>query len=57
MNGEFHPESASIDVALSELYLRSGARDKALARLRTAVEKDPNNAALRRRLQEIEAKQ
>ena len=56
MNAEFHPGSSSIDVALAELYLRGGARDKALARLRAAVGKDPKNPMLRRRLEELESK-
>ena len=56
MNAEFHPKSAAIDFALGELYLKTGARDKAVARFRAALEKEPNNAMLRRRLQELEGK-
>jgi tetratricopeptide (TPR) repeat protein len=56
MNAEFHPKSAAIDMSLGELYLKSGARDKALARFRAALEKEPNNAMIRRRVQELEAK-
>ncbi len=56
MNAEFYPKSTAIDVALGELYLRNGARDKALARFRAAVEKDPNNPMLLRRLKELESK-
>ncbi|HEX8692618.1 MAG TPA: c-type cytochrome [Longimicrobium sp.] len=53
MNSEFYPNSASIDVQLAEAYRALGQRDRAIARYRMALEKQPNNQQARRRLDEL----
>ncbi|MBV9774516.1 MAG: photosynthetic reaction center cytochrome c subunit, partial [Gemmatimonadetes bacterium] len=53
MNSEFHPASAAVDVQLGDVYRTLGQRDKALVRYRMALEKQPNNAMARRRLDEL----
>jgi hypothetical protein len=56
LNGEFNPKSAAIDVQLGELHRASGDRDKALARYRAALVKEPENAMVKRRLEELDKK-
>lgn len=53
MNAEFYPQSASIDLALAELHAMRGERDRAVARFRTALEKDPENQRAKARLAEL----
>jgi hypothetical protein len=53
MNQEFFPNSADVDVAAAEVYLRSGDRDKAIARFRAALVKRPNDPRVTRRLQDL----
>jgi tetratricopeptide (TPR) repeat protein len=54
MNGEFYPKSASIDFQIGELLKARGDREKALQRYRQALEKDPANDAIKRRIAELE---
>jgi tetratricopeptide (TPR) repeat protein len=53
MSGEFHPNSAGVDFQLGELYRAAGERDKAIARYRMALQKNPQNQQARRRLHEL----
>jgi photosynthetic reaction center cytochrome c subunit len=53
MNQEFFPNSADVDVAAAEVYVRGGDRDKAIARFRAALVKRPNDPRVTRRLQEL----
>ncbi len=54
MNQEFYPRSAAIDLALGQLHERRGERDKAIARYRAVLTKQPDNRMARRRLTELE---
>jgi photosynthetic reaction center cytochrome c subunit len=56
LNGEFNPKSAAIDVQLGELHRAGGDRDKAIARYRAALVKEPENPMVKRRLEELEKK-
>jgi hypothetical protein len=56
MNGEFYPKSSAIDFEIAELHLKRGERQKALARYRAVIEKSPQHAAARRRIEELEKK-
>jgi tetratricopeptide (TPR) repeat protein len=56
LNGEFYPKSSSIDNMLGELYLKTGDKDKAIARFRMQLEKEPNNQPLKRRLEQLTGK-
>jgi tetratricopeptide (TPR) repeat protein len=53
LNAEFYPASAAIDLQLAELHRTRGERDKAIARYRSALTKQPNNPQARRRLAEL----
>ncbi|HEX5726032.1 MAG TPA: c-type cytochrome [Longimicrobiaceae bacterium] len=53
MNAELHPTSAAIDLQLGDVYRARGDRDRAIARYRAALEKQPNNQMARRRLDEL----
>ena len=53
MNQEFFPNSPEVDVAMAEVYLRGGDRDKAIARFRAALTKRPNDPRVLRRLQDL----
>lgn len=55
LNGEFNPKSASIDMMLGELHRERGERDKAIARYKLALEKNPKMEEARKRLAEVEA--
>ena len=54
LNAEQYPNSAQADVQLAELYRAHGDRDKAIARYRMALTKQPNNQQAKRRLGELE---
>jgi hypothetical protein len=56
MNAEFYPASSAIDFQLGELFLKSGQRDKALGRFRSALQKEPANDRLKQRIEELERK-
>ncbi len=51
MNAEYYPDSVAIDMALANLHETRGERDKAIARYGMALEKQPNNARARERLE------
>ncbi len=53
MNAEFYPRSSAIDLGLAELHAMRGERDRAVARFRTALEKDPENQRAKARLAEL----
>ena len=53
MNGEFHPKSADIDFTLGELHRGRNERDKAVARYRAALEKNPQHQGAKRWLAEL----
>jgi tetratricopeptide (TPR) repeat protein len=55
MNAELHPESAAVDMALADVYRTRGERERAIERYRRVLERQPNNAQARRRLQELGA--
>jgi Photosynthetic reaction centre cytochrome C subunit/Tetratricopeptide repeat len=55
LNAEFYTSSAAIDLALADLYRERGDRAKALQRYRRLLEKQPNNAAAKRRVEELSA--
>ena len=55
LNAEFYPSSPSIDLALAELHRERGERDKAITRYRMVLEKQPNNQAVKRRLDSLTA--
>lgn len=54
MNAELHPRSAAVDVQLGDLHRQRGERDRAIARYRAALEKEPGNRAARRALDELQ---
>lgn len=53
LSAEFHPNSPQVDVELADLYARSGEKDKAIAKYRAVLVKQPNNPAARRGLQQL----
>jgi tetratricopeptide (TPR) repeat protein len=55
LNGEFYPKSPAIDMFLGELHRERGERDKAIARYKLALEKNPKAEEARKRLAELEA--
>lgn len=55
MNQEFYPASPSIDLAIAQLHDRRGERDRAIARYRSVLTKQPQNRMARRRLTELGA--
>jgi hypothetical protein len=56
MNAEFHPASPDIDVMLGELHLKSGEKDAAIIRFKSALTKAPGHERAKLRLQELEGK-
>jgi tetratricopeptide (TPR) repeat protein len=53
LNGEYYPESSSIDFALGELHRKRNERDKAIARYTAALKKDPSMKVAQARLDEL----
>ena len=56
LNAEFYPKSADIDFGLGELHRQRGARDKAIASYKAALEKQPSYAAARKQLDDLLAR-
>jgi tetratricopeptide (TPR) repeat protein len=56
MNGEFYPKSDAIDTMIAEQYRLLGNREKAIERFRIALQKSPQNAMAKQRLEELEKK-
>jgi Flp pilus assembly protein TadD len=56
LNAEFYPKSADIDLMLAEVLLEKGDREAAIASFRAALEKQPNNARAKQRLEELTKK-
>ena len=50
---EFYPNSTAIDRQIAQLHIGAGNRDAAIARLRAALAKDPNDAQAQRMLQQL----
>jgi lipopolysaccharide biosynthesis regulator YciM len=50
LNQEFYPQSPSIDMMIAELHRQRGEKDKAIARYRAVLQKEPNNPQAKRRL-------
>jgi len=55
LNQEFYPQSPSIDMMIAELHRQRGEKDKAIARYRAVLQKEPNNPQAKRRLTELGA--
>jgi hypothetical protein len=53
LNKEFHPDAPTLNFDLAELYLKIGDRERALALYRLVLEKQPQNAAARNRIQQL----
>jgi tetratricopeptide (TPR) repeat protein len=53
MNGAFYPKSADIDFTLGELHRARKENDKAIARYRAALEKNPQHQGAKRWLTEL----
>jgi len=53
MNGEFYPKSGAIDFQIGELHRMRGEKDLALASYRKALDKAPDNAAVKARIAEL----
>jgi len=53
LNAEFNPKSAAIDFQLGELHRKRGERDRAIARYRAALEKEPGFKQAQVRLDEL----
>ena len=53
MNGEFHPKSADIDFTLGEVHRSRKENEKAIARYRAALEKNPQHQGAKRWLTEL----
>jgi tetratricopeptide (TPR) repeat protein len=52
---ETHPESANAEFALGDAYQRAGEKEKAIARYRGVLEKQPNNRQAAQRLRDLGA--
>ena len=53
MNGEFNPKSADIDFTLGEVHRSRKENDKAIARYRATLEKNPQHQGATQRLAEL----
>src|SRR5689334_10921980 len=53
LNQEFYPQAAEIDFMLGELHRQRGEKDKAIARYRAVLQKDPNSTRAKQRLAEL----
>jgi len=53
MNGEFYPKSADIDFTIGELHRARKENDQAIARYRSALEKNPQHPGAKRWLTEL----
>jgi tetratricopeptide (TPR) repeat protein len=53
MNQEFFPNAPEVDVAMAVVYLKAGYRDEAIAHLRAALVKRPNDQRVMRRLRDL----
>jgi lipopolysaccharide biosynthesis regulator YciM len=56
LNAEYYPKSVAIDLLLGSLYRTRGEREKAVARYRMALKKDPGDDTAQRALKELEYK-
>ena len=56
LNAEYYPKSAAIDMGLAELHRQRGEKDKAIARYRMVLQKEPKHMPARRALEALEGK-
>ena len=54
LNVQLHPDSGGAYRSLGEAYAKAGKNDLAIENLRKALEKDPNDAESKRKLEELE---
>jgi tetratricopeptide (TPR) repeat protein len=54
LNGEYYPKSPAIDYHMGELHRRRGEIEKAIARYRLSLQKDPGNTRVRQALEQLE---
>jgi len=52
-SSEFHPNAPQVDAELADMYARNGEKDKAIAKYRAVLAKQPNNPMARRGLQQL----
>jgi tetratricopeptide (TPR) repeat protein len=55
LNQEFYPQAPELDFMIGELHRKRGEKDKAIARYRLVLQKDPNNQQAKQRLTELGA--
>jgi hypothetical protein len=53
LNQEFYPNSTAIDIMIAEIHLRRNEKDDAIARFRSVLKKEPNNAQVASRLKAL----
>ena len=53
LNAEIHPTSPQVDMELADAYAKNEDKDKAIARYRALLEKQPNNPVAKRALQQL----
>jgi len=53
LNQEYYPQSADIDFFIAELLLKLGDKEKAIARYRATLQKNPNYQPARAQLQQL----
>ena len=53
LNAEVHANAGQVDMELADLYARNGDKDKAIARYRAVLARQPNNQFARRALQQL----
>ena len=53
LSAEVHPSSTQVDMELADAYAKNGDKDKAIARYRGVLAKQPNNPFARRALQQL----
>ena len=56
LNAEYYPKSAAIDMGLADLHRQRGEKDKAIARYRMVLQKEPKHMPARRALEALEGK-
>ena len=53
LNSEMHPSSTQVDMELADAYAKNGDKDKAIARYRGVLARQPNNQFAKRALQQL----
>jgi len=57
LNAQLYPDSSNVYDSLGDAYAKAGKKDLAIENYRKAVEKDPNAAESKRKLEELEKSQ